>query len=115
MGCRDFLAVGMGASGDDRENPARGGSGCGHSSLCGMCSGPASTAISARRQQRGLANLAGRKCRAEFVMMSFWESREAIEGFAGQDVEKAVFYPDDDQFLIKRDLTMQHYQVAGTE
>jgi len=48
-------------------------------------------------------------------MMSFWESREAIEGFAGQDVEKAVFYPDDDQFLIKRDLTMQHYQVAGTE
>ena len=53
--------------------------------------------------------------RAEFVTLSFWESRAAIEGFAGQDIEKAVFYPDDEQFLIERDLTVQHYQVAGTE
>ena len=53
--------------------------------------------------------------RAEFVTLSFWESRAAIEGFAGQDIEKAVFYPDDEQFLIERDLTVQHYEVAGTE
>ena len=53
--------------------------------------------------------------RAEFVTLSFWESRAAIEGFAGQDIEQAVFYPDDDQFLIERDLTVQHYQVADTE
>jgi heme-degrading monooxygenase HmoA len=53
--------------------------------------------------------------RAEFITVSFWESRAAIEGFAGQDIEKAVFYPDDDQFLIERDLTVHHYEVAGTE
>jgi len=53
--------------------------------------------------------------RAEFVTVSFWESREAIEGFAGQDIEKAVFYPEDDRFLVERDLTAHHYEVAGPE
>jgi heme-degrading monooxygenase HmoA len=53
--------------------------------------------------------------RAEFITVSFWESREAIEAFAGQDINTAVFYPDDDQFLIERDLTVNHYEVAGTE
>ena len=53
--------------------------------------------------------------RAEFITVSFWESRAAIEAFAGQDIEKAVFYPDDEQFLIERDLTVHHYEVTGTE
>jgi heme-degrading monooxygenase HmoA len=52
--------------------------------------------------------------RAEVVTVSFWESRRAIEGFAGQDIDVAVFYPDDDQFLIERDLTVSHYEVADT-
>jgi heme-degrading monooxygenase HmoA len=52
---------------------------------------------------------------AEFITVSFWESRAAIEAFAGQDIEKAVFYPDDEQFLIERDLTVHHYEVAATE
>ena len=47
--------------------------------------------------------------------MSFWETREAIEGFAGRDIEKAVFYPEDDRFLVERDLTAYHYEVAGPE
>ena len=38
--------------------------------------------------------------RAEFVTVSLWDSREAIEGFAGQDIEQAVFYPEDDRFLV---------------
>ena len=53
--------------------------------------------------------------RAEFITVSFWDSREAIEAFAGQDINTAVFYPDDDQFLIERDLTVNHYQVAGSD
>ncbi len=52
--------------------------------------------------------------RAEFITMSLWESLAAIEGFAGQDIDKAVFYPEDDQYLIERDLTVRHYEVAGT-
>jgi hypothetical protein len=47
--------------------------------------------------------------------MSLWESREVIEAFAGPDISTAVFYPDDDQFLIERDLTVNHYEVTGTE
>ena len=53
--------------------------------------------------------------RAEIVTLSFWESRAAIEGFAGSDIDRAVFYPDDDQFLIERDLTVRHYEFEGPE
>ena len=45
--------------------------------------------------------------RAEIVTVSLWESRSAIEAFADQDIEQAVFYPDDDQYLIERDLTVR--------
>ena len=53
--------------------------------------------------------------RAEVITLSFWDSREAIQGFAGQDIGKAVFYPEDDRFLVDRDLTVHHYEVAGTD
>ena len=48
---------------------------------------------------------------AEFVTLSFWESPEAIKAFAGEDISRAVFYPDDDRFLVERDLTVRHYEV----
>lgn len=53
--------------------------------------------------------------RAEIIALSFWKSRQAIEGFAGEDIETAVFYPEDDKYLIERDRTVRHYEVAGTE
>jgi heme-degrading monooxygenase HmoA len=53
--------------------------------------------------------------RAEVITLSFWDSREAVQGFAGQDIGKAVFYPEDDRFLVDRDLTVHHYEVADTE
>jgi heme-degrading monooxygenase HmoA len=49
--------------------------------------------------------------RCEFVMFSLWESMESIRTFAGDDPNKAVFYPEDDRFLIERDLTVSHYEV----
>jgi heme-degrading monooxygenase HmoA len=54
----------------------------------------------------------------EFAMFSLWESMDAIRAFAGPDPEVAVFYPEDDRFLIDRDLRVRHYQVhtsAGPE
>ena len=53
--------------------------------------------------------------KAEIITLSFWESRQAIQGFAGQDIEKAVFYPEDDRFLVERDLAVHHYEVASAE
>jgi heme-degrading monooxygenase HmoA len=50
--------------------------------------------------------------RSEFITLSFWDSREAIQGFAGQDIEKAVFYPEDDRYLIEREPTVKHYEIV---
>jgi heme-degrading monooxygenase HmoA len=52
--------------------------------------------------------------RAEFVVVSWWESREAIEAFAGEDIERAVFYPEDERFLVEREETVTHYDVVRT-
>ena len=52
--------------------------------------------------------------RAEFLTLSLWESQEAIRGFAGDDIDRAVFYAEDDRYLIERDVTVKHYEaVAG--
>ena len=47
----------------------------------------------------------------EFVTLTFWDSLEAIRGFAGDDVEVAVFYAEDDRFLVKREETVTHWQI----
>jgi heme-degrading monooxygenase HmoA len=52
--------------------------------------------------------------RAEFVVTSLWESREAIRAFAGEEIEVAVFYPEDERFLVERELTVAHYDVVAT-
>ena len=49
--------------------------------------------------------------RTEFVTLTFWESVAAIRGFAGDDVERAVFYAEDDRFLVEREETATHWQV----
>jgi heme-degrading monooxygenase HmoA len=48
----------------------------------------------------------------EIVTFSLWSSREAVRGFAGDDVSRAVFYPDDERFLIERDDHVTHFDVA---
>ena len=50
--------------------------------------------------------------RTEFLTLSFWDSREAIVGFAGEDIEAAVFYPEDDRYLVEREDVVRHYDVV---
>jgi heme-degrading monooxygenase HmoA len=50
--------------------------------------------------------------RAEFLLVSLWESEEAIRQFAGGDIDKAVFYPEDERFLVDRDNHVSHYEVV---
>ncbi len=52
--------------------------------------------------------------RAEFVVTSLWDSREAIQAFAGDDIEVARFYPEDERYLVERELTVRHYDVVAT-
>jgi heme-degrading monooxygenase HmoA len=51
--------------------------------------------------------------RTEFVMFTLWDSLEAVKAFAGEDYETAVFYPEDDRFLVERDLVATHYEVEA--
>jgi heme-degrading monooxygenase HmoA len=50
--------------------------------------------------------------RCEFLVLSLWDSLDAIKAFAGEDYETAVFYPEDDRFLIERDEKSSHWDVA---
>ena len=45
------------------------------------------------------------------VTLSFWTSLDAVRAFAGDDVSAAVFYPEDDRFLVGRERTVTHHQV----
>jgi heme-degrading monooxygenase HmoA len=52
--------------------------------------------------------------RVEFLLTSMWNSWDAIKSFAGPDPEQAVFYPQDDHFLVDRELTVHHYEVFAS-
>jgi heme-degrading monooxygenase HmoA len=49
--------------------------------------------------------------RTEFLAFTLWESIEAVKAFAGEDYETAVYYPEDERFLIERGPTCDHYEV----
>jgi heme-degrading monooxygenase HmoA len=50
--------------------------------------------------------------RAEFTLISLWESLEAMQGFAGDDYMKAVYYPEDKDFLLGFAPEVEVYDVA---
>jgi hypothetical protein len=50
---------------------------------------------------------------AHFITMTFWESVAAIRSFAGDDIEKAKYYPEDADFLLEYEPGVVHYEVAG--
>ena len=52
--------------------------------------------------------------RTEFLTFSLWDSVDAIRAFAGDDIETAVYYPEDERYLIERDAKVKHYEVADT-
>lgn len=49
--------------------------------------------------------------RTEIVTVSRWRTLDAIRGFAGDDIGTAVFYPEDDDYLIERDLEVRHFML----
>lgn len=51
--------------------------------------------------------------RAEFLLLSLWESWAAIERFAGPDPARAVYYPEDEAYLLDRDPQVRHFEVVA--
>lgn len=49
--------------------------------------------------------------RVHFVLLSLWDSREAIRGYAGADVERAQYFPYDLECLIDPEPNVEHYDV----
>ena len=48
---------------------------------------------------------------AHFELLTFWNSVEAIKAFAGDDYERARYYPEDDEFLLEREPHVTHLEV----
>jgi heme-degrading monooxygenase HmoA len=51
--------------------------------------------------------------RTEVTTLSWWDSLDAIRGFAGEDIEVARYYPEDDQFLLERPHHVEHHRVVN--
>ena len=51
--------------------------------------------------------------KAEFTLISLWESWDTIREFAGSDYEKAVYYPEDKKFLLEMQSHVDHYEVLS--
>ena len=49
---------------------------------------------------------------AEFGVISFWSSLEDVKAFAGEDVDVARYFPDDERFLLVFTPPLKHFEVA---
>ncbi|HEV8692766.1 MAG TPA: antibiotic biosynthesis monooxygenase [Lysobacter sp.] len=50
---------------------------------------------------------------AHFLTLSYWESEQAIRAFAGADLLKAKYYPEDADFLLELEPEVVHYEVMS--
>ena len=51
---------------------------------------------------------------AHFTLITYWEDWQSIKSFAGEDFEKAKYYPEDDHFLLQFEEKVQHYEVFAS-
>jgi heme-degrading monooxygenase HmoA len=53
--------------------------------------------------------------KTEFLVLSIWESVEAIKKFAGEDYQKAVILPRDREYLLEVEPNVLHYEILREE
>lgn len=46
-----------------------------------------------------------------FKLITFWKNLEVIKNFAGEDFEKAKYYPEDKKFLLEFEEKVTHNEV----
>jgi heme-degrading monooxygenase HmoA len=49
---------------------------------------------------------------SEIVLISLWDSMAAVRAFAGENPERSVYYPEDEDFLLEMEPLVRHYEVA---
>src|SRR6266545_4335500 len=48
---------------------------------------------------------------ADLLMITLWESKDAIQKFAGDDINKARYYPQDNHYFEDLEPKVVHYDV----
>jgi hypothetical protein len=48
---------------------------------------------------------------AEFETILLFDSLADVQAFAGDELDEAVFFPEDGRYLIERDLEVRHYEA----
>lgn len=52
---------------------------------------------------------------AHFTLITYWENLEIIKQFAGEDYEKAKYYPEDKNFLLEFEDKVIHHEVFADQ
>jgi len=52
---------------------------------------------------------------AHFMTVTHWISEDAIRAFAGDDILKAKYYPEDEEFLLEFEPEVRHFRVVARE
>ena len=67
------------------------------------------TATAGNRGVTVLRRDQGEHC--EIMLMSLWDSMDAVRAFAGENPDRSVYYPEDDQYLLQMEPLVRHYEV----
>ena len=51
---------------------------------------------------------------SEIVLISLWDSMEALRAFAGENPERSVYYPEDENYLLEMEPLVRHYDVVDS-
>ena len=71
--------------------------------LAGYAATPGNRGVSVLRRTDGDVT--------HFLLLTLWDSLEAIQAFAGPEYERARYYPADDEYLLEREPFVTHYEV----
>jgi len=48
---------------------------------------------------------------AHFVLISLWDSLHSIRAFAGDEIERSRYYPEDSDYLVELEPAVTLYEV----
>jgi len=71
--------------------------------------------LAEQKGQRGawvLRRMQGGQC--EFQVLSLWDSLKDLRAYAGKQPERAVYYDEDDKYLLDMEPLVRLYEVADT-
>lgn len=59
-----------------------------------------------------LRRIQGEHC--EIMLISLWDSMDAVRAFAGENPDRSVYYPEDEQYLLDMEPLVRHYEVIDS-